>query len=197
MTDSSTYSFQLGAVKGISIADAAETYPRESFFKDVDPAVLDQALAARGLESGAPLSYSFNILYLESNGHKILVDAGWGCGTQRLDGALLSRMRSEGIAPAEINTIIITHGDVDHMGGIVMAAGSLAFPNARYVMIKEAWEFWTNDAVVARWPAPLTVFGRELLPLIRARVDVVESGAEFLPGFALASAPDTVRATAG
>jgi glyoxylase-like metal-dependent hydrolase (beta-lactamase superfamily II) len=98
-------------------------------------------------------------------------------------------LKGAAISPPDIDTIIITHGDIDHIGGLATQDQQLIFPNARYILLKEAWDFWSNEALVAKWPPFLTVFGRTVFPLIRERIQVVESGEEFLPGFELFSAP--------
>jgi glyoxylase-like metal-dependent hydrolase (beta-lactamase superfamily II) len=98
-------------------------------------------------------------------------------------------MQDEGISPEGIDDVILTHADVDHIGGILRADGGLTFPNAGYILARSAWTFWSNQAIVARWPEFLTFFGRVTLPLIRERIQVVDEGSEFLPGFRFVPAP--------
>lgn len=105
------------------------------------------------------------------------------------NGALLEHLQAEGISPTAIDTIIITHGDIDHIGGIATPENQLVFQNASYILLKEARDFWSNAAVVARWPEFLTVFGRKTLPLIQQWVKVTQAGVEFWPGFQLILAP--------
>ncbi|MCE8429837.1 MAG: MBL fold metallo-hydrolase [Candidatus Methanoperedens sp.] len=54
-------------------------------------------------------------------------------------------LQEEGIEGTDIDTVILTHGHPDHIGGIINAEGKPAFPNARYVMWKEEWEFWASE----------------------------------------------------
>jgi glyoxylase-like metal-dependent hydrolase (beta-lactamase superfamily II) len=188
LTSPTTYHFNLGNMACTAIQDGTEIVPIESVIKDVPAEALSQGLQANGHALTEAVVY-FNCLLLDSGAHKVLVDAGWGQGTQRRNGALLDGLAAEGIAPGEIDTIVLTHGDVDHIGGIATPAGELVFPQANYVMLKEALEFWSNPAILSRWPEFLTVFGRKTLPLIRERVQAVEAGVEFLPGFILSPVP--------
>jgi glyoxylase-like metal-dependent hydrolase (beta-lactamase superfamily II) len=188
LNTNTAYPFKLGSMNAIAISDGSETVPIESVVKDVPGDLLRQALLEAGRSPTEAVVY-FNCLYLQNGSHKILVDAGWGSGTQRRDGALLAQLQAEGIAPEDIDTIILTHGDVDHIGGILNRGNQLVFPNASYILLKEAWDFWSNEAIVSRWPEFLTVFSRKTLPLIRERIQVVEGGVEFLPGMRLAAAP--------
>ncbi len=188
MTTSANFHFKVGALECITINDGIDTAPAESVVKDMDPEQWRQALRAGGF-SPTQTTIPFNCLAILTGKQRILVDAGWGRGVQRRDGVLLDQLLAEGITPGDINTIIITHGDVDHIGGILNQANELVFPNAGYILLKESWAFWSNEALLARWPEPLTFFGRKTLQLIRDQVTVVEAAVEFMPGFRLISAP--------
>jgi len=182
------YAFTLGALHCLSISDGCEPKLLASILKDVPEEELAQALRVRGPQPSDDIT-CFNCLYLESGTHHILVDAGWGQSTQRRSGLLLAGLEAAGIAPAAIDALVITHGDVDHIGGILTPDRRPVFPNATYVLPQEAWDFWANTALVARWPAPLTVFGREMLPLLREHVQVAAAGVDFLPGLRFIAAP--------
>ncbi len=188
MGTAGSYRFQVGNLECIAIHDGSELAPVQDIVRGVPPAQISQAFLERGY---SPTEYvvEFNNLYIQAGQHKVLVDAGWGKGVQRRDGALLEGLQAEGISPADIDTLVITHFDADHVGGIVAADGSLVFPNAEYILLQDAWDFWHNEPLVAKWPEFLTLCGRRLLPLIRSRVKVVSAGAEFLPGLTLIPAP--------
>lgn len=53
--------------------------------------------------------------------------------------------RLEGITPGDIDTVILTRGHPGHIGGNTISEGRPAFPNARFVMWKDEWDFWTSD----------------------------------------------------
>jgi len=184
MTSHQNYHFKVGGIDCIAICDGTEVVPIESVFKDAPTELVKKAL----VEGGYPVNEStvyFNCLFMQARQQRLLVDAGWGKGVGRQGGELPDRLHDEGISPADIDTIILTHGDIDHIGGILTGDNQLAFPNAGYIMLKEAWDFWTNQARFARMPEFLTYFGRKVLPVMGERVKVVEAGVEFLPGFQL------------
>ena len=71
-------------------------------------------------------------------------DTGAG-GLDPETGRLLRNLHAEGISPADIDMVILTHGHPDHIGGNTIE-GKSAFPCARFVMWKDEWDFWTSKA---------------------------------------------------
>jgi glyoxylase-like metal-dependent hydrolase (beta-lactamase superfamily II) len=182
------YHFQVGSLQCTVLSDGSEIAPADSVVRGVPLDQWRQALQEHGLSTTETAIY-FNNLFIQGRGQRVLVDAGWGQGTQRRDGDLLAHLLAEGISPQDIDTLILTHGDVDHVGGLTTPDNRLVFPNARYILLKEAWDFWSNGPLLAKWPPFLTAFGRTAFPIIRDRIQVVEAGEEFIPGFQLFLAP--------
>lgn len=52
-------------------------------------------------------------------------------------GKLLENLKAEGLAPGDIETVVLSHGHPDHIGGNTDANGEPIFPNARHVMLKD------------------------------------------------------------
>jgi glyoxylase-like metal-dependent hydrolase (beta-lactamase superfamily II) len=188
MDTATNYPFKVGALKCVAINDGTDTSSPERLVTDVPSEQLNQALLECGYSPTEIIHY-YNCLYIQAGIHRILVDVGWGKGTQRRNGALLDRLKTEGITPTDISMVIITHGDLDHVGGITTSEDQLTFPKADYILSKDAWDFWSNEETLTQLPEHLTVFGRKMLPLIRSRLKVVRPGVEFLPGFQLIPAP--------
>jgi glyoxylase-like metal-dependent hydrolase (beta-lactamase superfamily II) len=185
------YHFQFGDVRAIALSDGHQVQPAESVVREVPPDEWRAALAERGLPTDVTTVY-FNCLYLEcgeGTPKRILVDGGWGQDTPVRRGELLARLQAEGIGPESIDLIVITHFDIDHIGGLTTADGTPVFPKAGYVISQAAWDFWTNEGIVSKWPPFLTAWGRKVFPVIAPRTRAVASGEEFLPGFQLILAP--------
>lgn len=62
---------------------------------------------------------------------------------ERPDGGLLDNLKQKGLAPDDIDIVIMTHLHADHSGGCTSVAGGRfvpAFPRARYWVQRREWE---------------------------------------------------------
>jgi glyoxylase-like metal-dependent hydrolase (beta-lactamase superfamily II) len=84
----------------------------------------------------------FIALLVEHDDKKILIDTGAG---DFLDGHLLLVLQEQGIQAEEITDVILTHFHPDHIGGVYSFDGDLNFPNARFHIHEEEWNFWHSS----------------------------------------------------
>jgi len=89
-------------------------------------------------------------LFIRTPEHAVLIDTGWGVGVEPDAGKLLQNLQAAGIQRTEIDTVILSHGHPDHIGGNTDAEGNPAFPNARYIMCRKEWEFWTSGPLLSQ-----------------------------------------------
>lgn len=147
-------------------------------FPHLAPDEMEQAVR----DSGAPITASMNILYIRTPDHHILVDTGQGGD----DSPLLAGLAQAGIAREAIDHIIITHGDGDHIAGITLPDGTLAFPNANYDMWKSEWDFLMDR--IEKNNDPHDPARINLLP-IRDRVSLIDHETEIAPGIRMLPMP--------
>jgi len=83
------------------------------------------------------------------------VDVGWARG-----GELLGALRSEGIAPEDIDIVVCSHLHVDHIGGLAVGAAPL-FPNATVRYGAGDWQQFVADA-------PEDSRGRQIMEVLAA-----------------------------
>ena len=98
---------------------------------------------------GEPSAVHINCYVVRGKGRTVLIDAGAG-GIKQWGGRLHDNLRLAGIEPAAIDTILLTHAHPDHVGGLVNAAGHVAFPNAELVAHRREVEFWRDDGNLSR-----------------------------------------------
>jgi glyoxylase-like metal-dependent hydrolase (beta-lactamase superfamily II) len=68
------------------------------------------------------------------------------CNTGTAAGRLENTLVAAGIKPDDIDAIILTHGHIDHLSGIMNDEGKRLFPNAQIIMSKVEHDFWTDEA---------------------------------------------------
>jgi len=174
MMDEKPYHFQVGQFECIVFAyvnqpDTMELMKRR--FPDLPENQMEQAMR----ESGVGITRTMNILYIRTPEHYLLVDTGQGGENS----PLLEGLEHAGIRREDIDGIIITHGDGDHIGGITQDDGSLTFPNASYDIWKSEWEFRMKEAEAS--DDPQHPVRRHLLP-IRNRLNLIDHETEIAPG---------------
>lgn len=142
MTDAA-YTLELGAFSVLAVSDGAGAGASllPIFFAGVPEEELEAAFNEAGIGPDEIISQN-TLAVIDTGNERVLVDTGSGSGL------LMENLRREGIEPGDIDVVILTHAHGDHVGGNVDADGNPAFPNARYVMSKEEWDFWTDQQAV-------------------------------------------------
>ncbi len=94
------------------------------------------------------------LLVREAAGRTVLLEAGIGSffppklrerfGVQEAEHVLLESLASQGVQPADVDVIVLSHLHFDHAGGLLVPwvegrAPTLAFPRASYVVGAQAW----------------------------------------------------------
>jgi glyoxylase-like metal-dependent hydrolase (beta-lactamase superfamily II) len=117
----------------------------------------------------------------------VLVDTG-ADGLAPTTGKLVPNLKKEDIFPGDIDTVILTHGHPDHIGGNIDSDGKPTFPNARYIMWKDEWDFWTSKPNLKELKIDehlkellITYANKNLLPL-QDRIDLVDQEKEVVTG---------------
>lgn len=176
----SAYRFAIGAFNCVALYDGTNHYAADVFFANADPDELRRALADRHLEP-TDIPSPYTCLLVQTERHRVLIDTG-GRNLDPGVGLLRESLGSAGVEPADIDVVVLTHGHADHIGGNVDAAGRPAYPNARYVMARREWEFWTSASVLASAPAVFRLAAARNLPPIRGQIELIEGETEIVPG---------------
>jgi len=176
-----SFRFKVGELDCLAVSDGTYAPDAQLIFANAAEEELKQALEGHGLQ-GAEVPLWEACLLVRTNRHTVLVDTGMGRGRGPTTGRLLLNLEAEGIDPAEIDTVVLTHGHGDHIGGLTDGEGRLVFPHARYVMSREEWDFWMSAEGRPEMDEDMAHFLDVKLGPIAHRVELLENGGEIAPG---------------
>ena len=195
------YHFKVGAFDCMAVSDGNHTYAPPAFpppttllFANAPKERLERILPKHKIqpEHWTEWTSPYICLTIDTGENRVLVDTG-ADGLDPNTGKLLQNLQAEGIAPDDIDTVIITHCHPDHIGGNTLKEGELAFPNARYAMWKDEWDFWTSEEAELKLDKHvrevLLSIAHKNLPPIQDRLDLIEREREILPGIQAVAAP--------
>lgn len=131
-------------------------------------------------------TFGLNCIYIEACGHKILIDNG--CGEifmEKTAGRLLQNMKTAGLKPEDVDTIIFDHGHIDHVCGTFDKKGKPVFPNARYIITKKEWDYIKSPPGANKTQNEFYYHARKYLIPLEERFTLVKADYRFLPGINL------------
>ncbi|MBN2214503.1 MAG: MBL fold metallo-hydrolase [Bacteroidales bacterium] len=183
------YRFRTGRFECISVSDGYYEYDTRHLFKNLSESEVIALLRSLKLPTDKIIS-PYTFLFVDTGTNKVLVDMGAGkLGPNT--GKLVRNLKSAGIHPGDIDTVIITHAHPDHIGGTLDDSGKPNYPNARYYIMKDEWDFWFSDEAFAKVQERLSSILRpeifmkiahEQLTPIKDHVEFVTQESELLPG---------------
>jgi glyoxylase-like metal-dependent hydrolase (beta-lactamase superfamily II) len=171
--------FKIGALDAVALKDGG--FEPKNDGKMIGVGHTPEEISAVLTKAGAPgdhFELSIQPLLVKDGTHVLLFDTGLGALDPSHPGRMRKSLAMTGVAPAAITDIFISHSHGDHVGGLVDAAGALAFPNATIHMSAPEWQsMQANDKLAA------------LVKAITPKVDAFEPGAKLLPEVTAVATP--------
>ena len=136
-------------------------------------------------KAGKPNEYAFayTCCYLRYNDKHVLVDVGFDWDT--VPGAL----ESFDVAPEEIELVLLTHADRDHVGGLLMPGGAFTYPNAQHVIGHELWQNLRKPETLAALDEQRRSFFHRLLHAFDETMQLCEDESEVVEGVTFVPSP--------
>lgn len=187
----SFFRFPLGNFECISILDTIDKMDFDFLFPGVTAADIASLLNQLGITS--PDKFEITCLLIKTGKQTVLIDTGFDPGMGPGKGMMLKNLQSAGVKPGDIDTVILSHGHLDHIGGNIGADLKPNFSNARYVMHTKEWNFWSNKPDLSSMNETMQ---REILDAVKKnllslkdQISLVEAGKDILPGFQYIDTP--------
>lgn len=180
----SVYAFDFGGFRIATLLDATDIRDglAESFALG-EPEDRVRGLAAANFIDPDRFEHPFIPVFVDTGKVKVLFDTGLG----EPESTLLQSLNQLGVAAADIDIVVLTHGHPDHIGGL-MTDGAPTFPGARYVFGTTEFEFWRRgENIREARHANRELFMRNCAPLAD-RATFVAPGDEILPGITAVNA---------
>jgi glyoxylase-like metal-dependent hydrolase (beta-lactamase superfamily II) len=142
---------------------------------------------------GDPTPTAVNAYLINTGKQLILIDAGAGDYFGPKVGHMIRNLKAAGYAPEQVNTILLTHLHVDHIGPLRNMDGEAVFPNAQVHAPKLDADFWLHRENTSKVPETMRVYFVMaedcLAPYINAgKFHTFGEGAEVVPGIKAVSA---------
>ena len=167
-----THRIELGSFTCLVIKDGSESRPRLSDYVASPPDELkDRSLYMLG-----------GVMLVETPEGRILIDAGDGPHRGPRTHEAEVALQEAGVDPQSIATILLTHGDPDHIGGLLTREKNLVYPNARYVLHRELWDAWQAPPSAGLYFPQQEPFVRRLAEHIADRSDLFDTEEQVRPG---------------
>ncbi|MDL2210042.1 MBL fold metallo-hydrolase [Desulfovibrio sp. OttesenSCG-928-O18] len=151
----SSVTVNIGEATVTAFQDATGEFPL-SLFKGADEAEI------RALVPTGKLAGTVNVFMVQTGGKTILVDTGNGPRGKNNNGALPALLNKAKVKPEKVDIVLLTHLHGDHVGGLLKGDKAL-FPKAEVLVGKQELDFWTDPAMLEKFP------GREQNVLLVAK----------------------------
>ena len=170
----------LGDVLVTAISDGSMQVGFE-LLTNIDIAECEKIQRNAGIKE--PNAIHINTFLIQKNGKNILIDSGIG-GLNNLGGQLIKNLAELGIAPKDIDTVLLTHSHPDHIGGLITPQENAVFSRAELLVSSDEYNYikderifsLANDRVKGNF-----LLARKAFKLYQDRLQLIDKG-EVLAG---------------
>jgi len=128
------------------------------------------------LAGDSVVTYTYACATVLHRGRRVLIDAGYHAQE------VVDALAELGVAPGDVDLVLLTHGDGDHIVGLLTEDGALTYPRAEVVMHRDLWEYWTDPEAHKALPDERRRFLKQLIAALADRVTLFADETEVAEG---------------
>jgi glyoxylase-like metal-dependent hydrolase (beta-lactamase superfamily II) len=148
------YRYKVGDIEVAVVPDGFRMVPVDgNYLQNASAEDLAAQLKAMGQPTDK-MKNTYTPIVLTVGGKRVLFDTGVGeaqaAQSKGERGLLNANLAAAGLDRNSINVVVISHFHGDHVGGLLAADNTPAFPNAEIKVPEVEWKFWMDDAEMSR-----------------------------------------------
>src|SRR5471030_2218589 len=124
-----------------------------------------------------PGNIHINCYLIRGRGRTILVDTGTG-GLNNVGGLLKGSLGAAGVSPDDVDTVLLTHGHPDHIGGLLDAEGRPVYKYAELHLHPLEAKYWRDDERLKM----ASERGKRNFTLVRRTLEAYAQNLRFIDG---------------
>ena len=136
------YRYKIGDFTCTAINDGVWRRPLDDKFVKNVPFDQVQAAMKAAFKDPGSLEIPFTALVIQSGDRTVMIDSGTGGQLAPTAGTLHDNLSAAGIAPEQVNTLLVSHFHPDHVFGLKTKDGAYVFPNAEIVVPEAEFNHW-------------------------------------------------------
>ncbi|NDV98036.1 MBL fold metallo-hydrolase [Salipiger sp. PrR002] len=174
----------IGSARLTTVSDGNLVLPGSFLFAGMPEEELAQILAAHQVDP-VRVTPECNVTLWQDETQTVLFDVGSGSTFMESAGLLLDSLDAAGVAPEEVTAVVFTHAHPDHLWGLLDDFDDLVFPQARYLMGQQEWDYWWDPETartIGTERQAFAVGARRRMEVIEDRIERFGDGEEILPG---------------
>jgi len=127
--------------------------------------------------------FAYTCCFLHYRGRHLLIDGGFDPDT--VPGAL----DGLGVAPEEIEVVLLTHADRDHVAGLLQDDGSFTYPNAQHIIGFDLWDNLRQPGTLDALTEERQLFFRRFVRAFDEHLQLPRDESEVLDGVSFIPSP--------
>lgn len=175
---------KFGEFEILPLSDGHLMLPARLFAPNAEESARAAAFAAAG-HTGDQIRRPLNVTLIRKGDEQILIDVGSGPRFMATAGKLIDDVDANGVDREAITTVVFTHAHPDHIWGATDDFDELVFPNARYLISEEEYNYWMADDILSKLPEDRQGFAtgaQRNINAVKDKLETFKPGADIVTG---------------